>query len=168
MLTIRAIKELDRYRDGIASPLIDITFAGMPADHTIQGMLMQQHDTKHSSFGFHDGKIMTPNDGYNWFNTSLNETQKEAVKFAIAQPHLAIIHGPPGTGKTTVVIETILQLVVKWKLKVLACAPSNIAVDNMAEKLVTFNKNLRKENKVKFIRLGHPARLLNHLQVTNI
>lgn len=44
-------------------------------------------------------------------NTSLDASQKEAVSFALSQKELAIIHGPPGTGKTTTVVEIILQAV---------------------------------------------------------
>ncbi len=50
-------------------------------------------------------------------NTGLDDSQKEAVSFAISQKDVAIIHGPPGTGKTTTVVEVILQ-VVKQKQKV--------------------------------------------------
>ena len=63
----------------------------------------------------------------------LNESQLEAVRFALASPDVALIHGPPGTGKTTAVVEFICQAVERRE-KVLACAPSNVAVDNMAEK----------------------------------
>ncbi|KFM70475.1 DNA-binding protein SMUBP-2, partial [Stegodyphus mimosarum] len=88
-------------------------------------------------------------------NNTLNDTQKEAVKFALSQKEVAILHGPPGTGKTTTVVECILQA-VSQKLKVLACAPSNIAVDNLVEKLAPY--------KVKMVRLGHPARFLTSIQ----
>lgn len=52
-----------------------------------------------------------------WINNGLDGSQKEAVSFALAQKDLAIIHGPPGTGKTTTVVEVILQA-VKQGLKV--------------------------------------------------
>lgn len=52
-----------------------------------------------------------------FYNTTLDPSQKEAVSFALAQKELAIIHGPPGTGKTTTVVEIILQA-VKQGLKV--------------------------------------------------
>lgn len=52
-----------------------------------------------------------------FYNTTLDLSQKEAVSFALAQKELAIIHGPPGTGKTTTVVEIILQA-VKQGLKV--------------------------------------------------
>ncbi|XP_037694261.1 DNA-binding protein SMUBP-2 [Choloepus didactylus] len=90
-----------------------------------------------------------------FFNTSLDTSQQEAVSFALSQKELAIIHGPPGTGKTTTVVEIILQA-VKQGLKVLCCAPSNIAVDNLVERLARC--------KQRILRLGHPARLLESIQ----
>ncbi|XP_031303759.2 DNA-binding protein SMUBP-2 [Camelus dromedarius] len=88
-------------------------------------------------------------------NASLDASQKEAVLFALSQKELAIIHGPPGTGKTTTVVEIILQA-VKQGSKVLCCAPSNIAVDNLVERLARW--------KQRIVRLGHPARLLESIQ----
>lgn len=93
----------------------------------------------------------------NFFNPNLNQSQKEAVQFALSQPDVGIIHGPPGTGKTTTLIELILQCVRGNNLKVLACAPSNVAVDNILEKLV-----LQKQENI--VRLGHPARAFEKLQ----
>jgi len=52
-----------------------------------------------------------------YYNQNLDDSQKEAVKFALSQHDVAIIHGPPGTGKTTTVTEVILQA-VKMGLKV--------------------------------------------------
>ena len=69
-----------------------------------------------------------------------------------------MIHGPPGTGKTTTVVEFILQTVKLHKAKVMACAPSNIAVDNIIEKL---HENAPKLN---IVRIGHPARLMESVQ----
>ncbi|KAF9739595.1 hypothetical protein PMIN03_011590 [Paraphaeosphaeria minitans] len=86
-----------------------------------------------------------------WNDPSLNDSQKEAIRFALASREIALIHGPPGTGKTHTVIELILQL-LKQKLRILVCGPSNISVDNIVERLAP--------HKVSMIRLGHPARLL--------
>ncbi|XP_052076083.1 DNA-binding protein SMUBP-2-like isoform X25 [Mytilus californianus] len=90
-----------------------------------------------------------------YINSDLDESQKEAVRFALGQPEIAVVHGPPGTGKTTTIIEIIIQAVKQGK-KILACAPSNIAVDNLVERLAS--------NKQKIVRLGHPARVLKHIQ----
>ncbi|XP_012613016.2 DNA-binding protein SMUBP-2 isoform X1 [Microcebus murinus] len=90
-----------------------------------------------------------------FYNASLDASQKEAVSFALSQKELAIIHGPPGTGKTTTVVEIILQA-VKQGLKVLCCAPSNVAVDNLVERLARC--------KQRILRLGHPSRILESIQ----
>lgn len=85
----------------------------------------------------------------------LNESQKTAVVHALAAEHLAIIHGPPGTGKTTTVAALIATAVQRGDT-VLACAPSNLAVDNLAERLAAAG--------VPLVRLGHPVRVLPELQ----
>lgn len=89
------------------------------------------------------------------FKTELNESQSRAVQFALSADDIAIIHGPPGTGKTTTVIELIIQAIERGD-RVLACAPSNTAVDNLLDRLVA--------NKQKVIRLGHPARVSERLR----
>ncbi|KAK0733922.1 P-loop containing nucleoside triphosphate hydrolase protein [Lasiosphaeria miniovina] len=86
-----------------------------------------------------------------WFDPTLNDSQKDAIRFALASREIALIHGPPGTGKTHTLIELILQL-VKQNLRVLVCGPSNISVDNIVERLAP--------HQVPMVRLGHPARLL--------
>ncbi|KAK8628722.1 hypothetical protein V6N13_009305 [Hibiscus sabdariffa] len=85
------------------------------------------------------------------FNKNLDHSQKEAILKALSSKDAFLLHGPPGTGKTTTVVEIILQE-VKRGSKILACAASNIAVDNIVERLAT--------HRVKLVRLGHPARLL--------
>nr|GMD46410.1 DNA-binding protein SMUBP-2 isoform X1 [Ipomoea batatas] len=85
------------------------------------------------------------------FNRNLDHSQKDAIAKALSSKDVFLLHGPPGTGKTTTVVEIILQE-VKRGSKILACAASNIAVDNIVERLVP--------HKVKLVRLGHPARLL--------
>lgn len=86
---------------------------------------------------------------------SLNPSQQSAVQFALTARDLAILHGPPGTGKTTTVVELIRQAVRRGD-KVLACAPSNLGVDNLLERLVAHGERV--------LRLGHPARVLPQLQ----
>lgn len=106
---------------------------------------------------FGDAKPSTqsqPNE-VKFFNSNLDDSQRDAVSFTLSQRELAVIHGPPGTGKTTTVVEIILQA-VKQGQKVLCCAPSNVAVDNLVERLA--------QCKAKVLRLGHPARLLESIQ----
>src|SRR5207302_9074474 len=92
---------------------------------------------------------------YSPLDLSLNASQLEAVRFALSAQDLAIIHGPPGTGKTTTVVELIRQAVRRGD-RVLACAPSNLAVDNLLERLVAAGESA--------LRLGHPARVLPALR----
>ncbi len=82
---------------------------------------------------------------------SLNDSQKHAIRFALSSTDIALIHGPPGTGKTHTLIELILQM-LKHDLRILVCGPSNISVDNIVERLAP--------HKLPIVRLGHPARLL--------
>ncbi|TRZ21294.1 hypothetical protein HGM15179_005820 [Zosterops borbonicus] len=127
----RALIALKQYRGGPASDLIDVLFfASAPRAFP---------ETKPLEF----------------FNANLDESQREAVSFSLAQRELAIIHGPPGTGKTTTLVEIILQA-VQQGLKVLCCAPSNVAVDNLVERLAG--------GRTRLLRLGHPARLLQPIQ----
>jgi len=67
-----------------------------------------------------------------WFDASLDSSQREAVTFALAAPRLARIHGPPGTGKTAAFVELCRQAVAAGE-RLLACAPSNVAVDNLTD-----------------------------------
>lgn len=91
-------------------------------------------------------------------SSDLNDSQLDAIRFALASKDLALIHGPPGTGKTTTVVELILQAVQKYQMKILVCAPSNIAVDNVLEKLASSASKAKK--KLRLTRIGHPARVL--------
>jgi superfamily I DNA and/or RNA helicase len=87
----------------------------------------------------------------------LNETQAAAVQKILAANELAIVHGPPGTGKTTTLVEAIKQVIRKSGGQVLVVAPSNTAVDLLSEKLAT--------NGLTVVRVGNPARV-NEKQMT--
>ncbi|KAK5095142.1 hypothetical protein LTS08_008304 [Lithohypha guttulata] len=87
-------------------------------------------------------------------NDNLNESQKQAIKFALASPQIALIHGPPGTGKTSTIVELVLQFLKKGE-RVLVCGPSNISVDNIVERIVASSPA------TPIVRMGHPARLLS-------
>jgi ATP-dependent RNA/DNA helicase IGHMBP2 len=86
---------------------------------------------------------------------ALNDSQREGVRFALSARDVAVIHGPPGTGKTTAVVELVRRSVRRGE-RVLVCAPSNLAVDNVLEKLLGFGEAA--------VRLGHPARVLPALR----
>ncbi|OXB59559.1 hypothetical protein ASZ78_010073 [Callipepla squamata] len=127
----KALHALKQYHGGPASDLIDVLF--FSSNPSPSG------ETKPLKL----------------YNDSLDASQREAVSFSLAQKELAIVHGPPGTGKTTTVVEIILQA-VQQGLKVLCCAPSNVAVDNLVERLAGY--------KARILRLGHPARVLEPIQ----
>jgi ATP-dependent RNA/DNA helicase IGHMBP2 len=80
----------------------------------------------------------------------LNESQTQALQTALDTNDVAFIHGPPGTGKTTTLVHAIYHVVQSEK-QVLVCAPSNAAVDLLADKLSEKNLNV--------LRIGHPARV---------
>jgi superfamily I DNA and/or RNA helicase len=86
---------------------------------------------------------------------SLNPSQRQAVCFALSAKDVAVLHGPPGTGKTTTVVE-LIRRAVRQKQRVLVCAPSNLGVDNVLERLLAWGENA--------VRLGHPARVLPALR----
>jgi superfamily I DNA and/or RNA helicase len=88
-------------------------------------------------------------------NPGLNSSQQAAVRFALSAVDLAIVHGPPGTGKTTTLVELIRQITARGQ-NVLAVAPSNLGVDNMLERLAACGENV--------LRVGHPARVLPELR----
>ncbi len=99
-----------------------------------------------------------------YFDPKLNRWQREAVRRALAAKDVSLVHGPPGTGKTTVLVEIIRQSAARGE-RVLATAPSNIAVDNMLEKLLP--RDGEEEGflgGLRVVRLGHPARTLESLR----
>jgi superfamily I DNA and/or RNA helicase len=82
--------------------------------------------------------------------SGLNESQKNALYNIRRSQDVAIVHGPPGTGKTTTLVEAI-RISVKEEKQVLVTAPSNAAVDLLVDKL--------SEAGLKVLRIGHPARV---------
>ncbi|XP_043221855.1 DNA-binding protein SMUBP-2-like [Amphibalanus amphitrite] len=105
-------------------------------------------------------KLVNANGKLDFYNVGLNQLQRDAVEFAVRQKHLAVIHGPPGTGKTTTIVE-IIQQHLKLGCRILACAHSNMAVDNMLERLD--KKNSTRNLDLSMVRLGHPARIRESL-----
>ncbi len=85
----------------------------------------------------------------------LNPEQLEAVQLSLAARDVALVHGPPGTGKSTVLGEVAVQFARAGK-RILCTAGSNAAVDHLLE--------LCLDQGLSAIRVGHPARVLPHLQ----
>jgi len=88
----------------------------------------------------------------------LNESQNQAIRNVLSAQDVAIIHGPPGTGKTTTLVQAI-RLVLKNQEKrqaLLVSAPSNTAVDLLTEKLA--------QQGINVVRIGNPARMAEEIQ----
>jgi ATP-dependent RNA/DNA helicase IGHMBP2 len=113
------LENLESYTSGRCLHLISVLFSEaqlLPSDQEYTSLQEQEIEI------------------FPWHTRNLNSSQHKAVLSALSRRDVAIIHGPPGTGKTTTLVELILQAVKKG-MKVLACAPSNIAVDNLVGKL---------------------------------
>lgn len=80
----------------------------------------------------------------------LNPTQESAVNMVLRAKDVAIVHGPPGTGKTTTLVEAIRETLMREN-QVLVCAQSNMAVDWISEKLV--------DRGINVLRIGNPSRV---------
>lgn len=80
----------------------------------------------------------------------LNPTQEKAVNEVLTAKDVAIVHGPPGTGKTTTLVEAVFEC-LRRESQVLICAQSNMAVDWIAEKLA--------DRGVPVLRIGNPTRV---------
>ena len=80
----------------------------------------------------------------------LNPTQEQAVNAVLRAKDVAVVHGPPGTGKTTTLVEAIRETLMR-ESQVLVCAQSNMAVDWISEKLV--------DRGINVLRIGNPTRV---------
>lgn len=98
--------------------------------------------------GFHQEKHTYPLPG-------LNSKQEQAVHQILKANELAIVHGPPGTGKTTTLVQAIKAMIKQDGQQVLVVAPSNTAVDLLSEKLA--------EEGLDVLRIGNPARISERL-----
>lgn len=99
---------------------------------------------------FYGAKEPSFKNGFEFQSVNLNESQNKALTNIFNAQDIAIIHGPPGTGKTTTLVNAIKE-VVKNERQVMVCAQSNAAVDLLVEKLDSLGLDV--------LRLGHPARL---------
>ena len=84
----------------------------------------------------------------------LNPSQQDAIQKALEAQEVCIIHGPPGTGKTTTLVEAIIETLQR-ETQVLVCAPSNAAVDWISEQLM--------RRGIHVLRVGNPLRMSNEM-----
>lgn len=84
----------------------------------------------------------------------LNPSQEKAADMVLRAKNVAVVHGPPGTGKTTTLVEAIYETLHR-EVQVLVCAQSNMAVDWISEKLA--------ERGVNFLRIGNPTRVTDRM-----
>lgn len=84
----------------------------------------------------------------------LNKSQNEAICKVVAAMDVAIVHGPPGTGKTTTLVEAIFETLQR-ETQVLVCAPSNAAVDWISEQLAKRGLNV--------LRIGNPLKMSDEM-----
>ena len=92
-------------------------------------------------------------------DAGLNGAQRTAVAYALSALEVALIHGPPGTGKTRTLVEVVRQAAARGE-RVLACAMSNAAVDHLSAGLVDAGLSV--------VRLGHPARISPSLEAQTL
>ena len=84
----------------------------------------------------------------------LNASQNAAIQRVVEAQEVAIVHGPPGTGKTTTLVEAIIETLER-ETQVLVCAPSNAAVDWISEQLMRRSVNV--------LRIGNPLRMSDEM-----
>lgn len=90
---------------------------------------------------------------------TLNGSQNKALNHVLNAQDIAVVHGPPGTGKTSTMVQAI-RYTLQEEPQVLVCAPTNTAVDLISEKLLELG--------IDVLRLGHPARVSEELQVCSL
>ncbi|MBO4800585.1 MAG: AAA family ATPase [Bacteroidaceae bacterium] len=112
------------------------------------GRLAELREMFHSTLPI--GKFTFDAVRFPWLNTS----QQAAVNEVLWAKDVAVVHGPPGTGKTTTLVEAIYETLQREN-QVLVCAQSNMAVDWIAEKLV--------DRGVSVLRIGNPTRVTDKM-----
>jgi len=100
------------------------------------------------------------NDAHIYDNPKLNSRQQTAVNKIVQANDLTIVHGPPGTGKTTTLVQAIKALIKAGEKRVLVTAPSNTAVDLLSERLA--------EEGLNVLRVGNPARVSERLMALTL
>jgi len=103
---------------------------------------------------YHKNEAYFNNKQFNLEAHNLNDVQKFAVQKCLQANDIAVIHGPPGTGKTTTLVALVAEL-LKTEKQILVCSPSNIAIDLLTEKI--------SEKNIQVLRLGNPTRVSDNL-----
>lgn len=158
-ITLRTDELPDWAKDGKLG--IDVLFD----DHTydeMQGAVKRASLRNEQGDDHHLIKVLTgvdtpsfETDIFHYPIAKLNEVQQLAVNRIVAAEQLAIVHGPPGTGKTTTLVQAIKVLIKDKGRQILVVAPSNTAVDLLSEKLSDEGLNV--------LRIGNPARVSEKL-----
>lgn len=158
-ISLRLDELPDWTRDGKLG--VDLLFDNNSYDE-MQNALKQAISQSENEAGNDLIRILTKGDQASFQNeekftlpSHLNESQQLAVHKIVTANQLAIVHGPPGTGKTTTLVQAIKALTKHDNRKILVVAPSNTAVDLLTEKLV--------EEGLNVIRVGNPARVSERL-----
>ncbi|GAB3926873.1 AAA domain-containing protein [Mucilaginibacter myungsuensis] len=102
------------------------------------------------------GNASTNNTPVVYHDDKLNASQQAAVQSILGAQDLAIVHGPPGTGKTTTLVSAIKALITQGEKQILVVAPSNTAVDLLSEKLAEIGLDV--------LRIGNAVRVSERLQ----
>lgn len=158
-ITLRTDELPDWSRDGKLG--IDVLFDNHSYDE-MQGALKRASQRNEQGDDHQLIKVLTgaetPSfaaDIFHYPIAKLNEVQQLAVNRIVSAQQLAIVHGPPGTGKTTTLVQAVRALIKQHGKQILVVAPSNTAVDLLSEKLADEGLNV--------LRIGNPARVSEKL-----
>ena len=134
--------------DTRTSSIMKKALADLEKNKRLFTLFEQLHDDSPQNIGAH--LLNSNNPGLVFKNKKLNESQQEAISAIAQNEELLVVHGPPGTGKTTTLVEAIYQL-VRRNEKVLVTAPSNAAVDNIVKGLI--------QQGINVVRVGNSSKV---------
>lgn len=120
----------------------------IPSNKRMEALFLKIHDSQLQNDTLQKNSFDAAE--ISFVNSKLNVSQQQAVLELLNDNDFTILHGPPGTGKTTTLVEGIVQLTRKGG-KILVAAPSNTAVDNIAKGLLS--------KKINFLRIGNSSKV---------